>query len=129
GNDGKAPTQVGLGRALEAHPDAWPFVVIFPQKPGDQEEWWEEEPFALDVTHRAAHDFNFDAHKLALVGMSQGGYGAWMLGARYPISWNCLVAISSYGRARTIAPRVARLPGWAFHGAKDDVVNPGRAKK
>jgi len=129
GNDGKAPTQVGLGRALEAHPEAWPFVVIFPQKPGDQEEWWEEEPFALDVVRRAAHDFNFDARKPALVGMSQGGYGVWMLGARYPTMWSCLVPISSYGRPRSIAGRVARLPVWAFQGARDDVVNPDESKK
>lgn len=129
GDDGKAPTKVGLGQALQAHPEAWPFVVIFPQKPRDQEEWWEEEPLTLDVVRRAAHDFHFDARKLALVGISQGGYGAWMLGARYPAKWTCLVAIASYGRPRSIAARVARLPVWAFHGAKDDVVNPEEAKK
>lgn len=129
GRDGKAPTKVGLGHALEAHPEAWPFVVIFPQKPNDQEEWWEEEPLTLDVVRRAAHDFNFDARKLALVGVSQGGYGAWMLGARYPTMWNCLVPVSSYGRPRTIAGRVARLPVWAFHGGHDDVVSPDESKK
>jgi predicted peptidase len=128
GNDGQAPTRVGLGQALQAHHEAWPFVVVFPQKPSDQEEWWEEEPLTLDVVRRAAHDFHFDERKLALIGMSQGGYGAWMLAARFPNRWNSVVAISSYGRARTIARRVARLPVWAFHGGKDDVVNPDEAK-
>src|SRR5262249_1620393 len=98
-------------------------------KPRDQEEWWEEEPLTLDVVHRAAHEFHFDARKLALVGVSQGGYGAWMLGARYPTMWSCLVPISSYGRPRTIAGRVAGLPVWAFHGAHDDVVNPDESQK
>jgi predicted peptidase len=129
GNDGKAPTKVGLGQALTAHPEAWPFVVIFPQKPRDEEEWWEEEPLTLDVVRRAKHDFHFDARKLALVGVSQGGYGAWMLGARYPTRWACLVPVSSYGRPRSIAARVARLPVWAFHGATDDVVDPEESKK
>jgi len=129
GNDGKAPTKVGLGKALTAHPEAWPFVVIFPQKPRDQEEWWEEEPFTIDVVGRATHDFHFDARKLALVGVSQGGYGVWMLGARYPTRWSCLVPVSSYGRPRTISARVARLPVWAFHGARDNVVDPEESKQ
>jgi predicted peptidase len=129
GNDGKAPTKVGLGQALTAHPERWPFVVIFPQKPRDDEEWWEEEPLTLDVVSRATHDFHFDARKLALVGISQGGHGAWMLGARYPTKWSCLVPVASYGRPRSIAGRAARLPVWAFHGAKDDVVNPEESKK
>lgn len=129
GNDGEAPTKAGLGLALTAHPEAWPFVVIFPQKPRDQEEWWEEEPLTLDVVSRAAHEFHFAADKLALVGVSQGGYGAWMLGARYPTRWTCLVPVSSYGRPRSIASRVARLPVWAFHGAADDVVNAEESQK
>ena len=129
GNDGKAPTVVGLGKALQAHPDSWPFVVLFPQKPSDQEEWWEEEDFALDVIRRAAHDFNFDARRLALVGISQGAHGAWMLGARHPQTWNCVVTVAGYGRPRTIAGRVARLPVWAFHGAKDDVVDSDESRK
>ncbi|HEV8481003.1 MAG TPA: alpha/beta hydrolase-fold protein [Candidatus Eisenbacteria bacterium] len=128
GSDGRAPMRVGLGQALSSHPSEWPFVVIVPQKPSDHEEWWEEEDLTLDVVRRAVHEFHLDARKLALVGVSQGGHGAWMLGARHPTMWSCLVPISSYGRPRTIAPRVARLPVWAFHGDKDDVVNPAEAK-
>jgi predicted peptidase len=34
------------------------------------------------------------------------------------------VPVCGYGRALTVAPRIAKLPVWAFQGAKDDVVDP-----
>jgi predicted peptidase len=124
GLDGRKPTLVGLGRALTAHPEAWPFVVVFPQKPREDEEWWEEEAAVFETIQRARREFDFDSERMALCGMSQGGHGVWMLGARYPNRWACLVPIAGYGRVRTVAKRVARLPVWAFHGLRDDLVNP-----
>ena len=32
--------------------------------------------------------------------------------------------VCGYGRAQTVASRAWRLPVWAFHGLKDDVVDP-----
>ena len=116
GADGRKPIRVGLGPALDKRPADWPFVVLFPQKPRDNEEWWEEEEFVLDVIKRARREYDFDSEHMALVGVSQGGHGAWMIAARNPNQWSCLVPISSYGRARTIATRIPRLPLWAFHG-------------
>lgn len=129
GSDGRKPVRVGLGPALEARPASWPFVVLFPQKPRDNEEWWEEEEFVRDVIRRARKEYAFDSQRMALVGVSQGGHGVWMIGARSPNPWSCLVPISSYGRPRTIATRVPRLPVWAFHGLRDDTVNPDDCKK
>src|SRR5580765_1700835 len=43
GADGEKPTHIGLGPALQAHPERWPFVAIFPQKPTEDEEWEERE--------------------------------------------------------------------------------------
>lgn len=124
GTDGKKPTLVGLGPALTAHPEAWPFVVVFPQKPRDDEEWWEEEAAVFETIQRARREFDFDSERMALVGMSQGGHGVWMMGARYPHRWACLVPVAAYGRVRTVVKRVVRAPVWAFHGMKDDLVNP-----
>lgn len=124
GTDGEKPTHVGLGPALQAHPEQWPYVVVFPQKPSDEEEWEERESLALAALDDATRQFAIDPDRVALVGMSQGGHGTWFLGARNPKRWRCLVPICGYGRPHCIAGRVAALPVWAFHGLRDDVVDP-----
>jgi len=124
GDDPLAPTRVGLGPVLLAHPERWPFVVVFPQKPSEQHEWEEHEDLVRAALGAAVRESRVDPDRVALVGMSQGGHGAWVLGARDSSRWRALVPICGYGRARTIARRVAALPVWAFHGLRDDLVDP-----
>jgi len=129
GDDPLAPTRVGLGPVLLAHPERWPFVVVFPQKPSEQHEWEEHEDLVRATLAAAVREFHVDPDRVALVGMSQGGHGAWVLGARDTSRWRALVPICGYGRARTIARRVAAIPVWAFHGLRDDVVDPRDARE
>lgn len=124
GTDGERPTHIGLGPELRENPGRWPFVVVFPQKPHEYEEWEERERIVFAVLDRARKEFRIDRGRVALAGMSQGGHGVWMIGARHAERWSCLVPVCAYGRARSIAPRVARLPVWAFHGLRDDIVDP-----
>jgi len=124
GTDGLRQTSQGIGPALLAHPERWPFVVVLPQKPREDEEWEEREDLVFAALEAARRDWNLDPERIALTGISQGGHGAWVIGARHPERWSCLVPVCGYGRARTVASRAWRLPVWAFHGLKDDVVDP-----
>jgi pimeloyl-ACP methyl ester carboxylesterase len=124
GEDGLKPTRVGLGLALLAHPERWPCVVVFPQKPIADEEWWEHESLVFAVLADARRHFGIDAKRVALAGMSQGGHGAWMIGARHPERWRCLVPVCGYGRAQTVATRIRDVPVWCFQGMQDEVVVP-----
>jgi predicted peptidase len=124
GVDGLKPTRIGLGPALDLQPERWPFVVVFPQKPREDEEWEENEALVLAVMDAAKREFHIDADRVALAGVSQGGHGVWLIGARHAGRWSCLVPVCGYGRARTVSGRVARLPVWAFHGLRDDLVDP-----
>jgi predicted peptidase len=124
GTDGTRPTRIGIGPALLAHPERWPAVVVMPQKPRDDEEWEEREDLVFAVLAAVRRRWRIDPERVVLTGISQGGHGAWMIAARHPDLWSCLVPVCGYGRARTVAPRVARLPVWAFHGLKDDAVDP-----
>jgi predicted peptidase len=128
GTDGERPTRIGLGPELTAHPRRWPCVVLFPQKPREDEEWEAREALVLAALRQAAREFRVDERRVALAGMSQGGHGTWTLGARHPEHWTCLAPICGYGEPAAIAPRVARLPVWAFHGLRDDVVNPDETR-
>lgn len=124
GTDGAKPLAIGLAPALRAHPERWPFVVVFPQKPLEDEEWEEREDIVFAVLADASRAFALDSARIALAGMSQGGHGAWMIGARHPARWACLVPVCGYGRARTVQRRAVHLPVWAFHGLRDDNVDP-----
>lgn len=124
GSDGEKQTRAGLGPALAAHPDRWPCLVLMPQKPVEVEEWEEREALVLAAIADVQSAYRIDPDRVALTGMSQGGHGVWMIGARHPDLFSCLAPVCGYGRARTVASRVARLPVWAFHGLRDDVVDP-----
>ncbi len=128
GTDGLKPTLQGIGPDLLAHPERWPCVVLFPQKPTEDEEWEEREAFVLEVLSTAGRKWHIDRDRVALAGISQGGHGAWVFGARHAQLWSCLVPVCGYGRARTVASRAWGLPVWAFHRLKDDVVNPQETK-
>jgi predicted peptidase len=123
GTDGLRQTSQGLGPALLAHPERWPFVAVMPQKPSADEEWEEREDLVFGALKVVQQSFNIDPERIVLTGISQGGHGTWMIGARHPDRWSCLAPVCGYGRARTVA-RVWRLPVWAFHGLKDDAVDP-----
>jgi len=129
GTDGEKPTHVGLGPALRAHPERWPCLVVFPQKPREDEEWEEREGLVLAALDSVQREFRVDPDRVALTGISQGGHGTWLIGARHAARWSCLAPVCGYGRAQTIARRVARLPVWAFHGLRDDVVDPRDTQK
>ena len=124
GTDGLRQTWQGLGPELLAHPERWPFVAVLPQKPGENEEWEEREDLVFAALKAVQRSCVIDPERIALTGISQGGHGVWMIGARHPGLWSCLVPVCGYGRALTVAPRVAKLPVWAFQGLRDDVVDP-----
>lgn len=124
GTDGEKPTRIGLLPAVLARPERWPCLIVLPQKPREEEEWEEREELVLAVLKAVRRDFRVDPARIVLTGISQGGHGAWLLGARHPELWSCLVPVCGYGRARTVASRVAELPVWAFHGLQDDLVDP-----
>ncbi len=104
----------------------FPFIIVAPQCPNEQ--IWKNEPLLqlLDQTEKA---YAVDTKRVYLTGLSMGGYGTWALGLAHPERFAALVPICGGGNMIDVVlgPRdkpdeFKRLPIWAFHGAKDDVV-------
>jgi predicted peptidase len=111
----------------------FPFIIIAPQCPAG--ELWRNEPLLRlldDVAVRLAVDTN----RVYVTGLSMGGYGAWKLGLAHPERFAALVPICGGASlidvllgTRDKGDALKRLPIWAFHGAKDDVVSPDESTR
>jgi len=138
GTDGARMIIQGVGSAMLWNVEAWPGIVIFPQKPGEETEWEQHEAALMEMVARARARYRVDPARIYLTGLSQGGHGAWVLGARHADLWAAVVPICGYAAARQapvpglppafegtaaeLAAGLAATPVWAFHGEVDDVV-------
>ena len=68
-----------------------------------------------------------DTNRIYVTGLSMGGFGTWDLAMRQPWRFAALVPVCGGGDERQ-APKVARIPVWLFHGAKDQLVIPERSR-
>jgi predicted peptidase len=143
GQDGLIQTEVGVGSAIRRFPDRYPAVVVMPQcRTGA---WWNHMPMqtmALAALDRAVKEWNGDARRLYLTGLSMGGYGTWAIAARLPGKFAALAPICGGVSKRdlpagttvpfpgdgtpdpfkVVAQAVGKTPVWVFHGAKDPTV-------
>ena len=69
-----------------------------------------------------------DKKRVYLLGVSMGGYAAWQLGMSMPELFAAMVPICGGGMYWN-AGRLANVPVWAFHGAKDTTVFPEESRK
>ncbi|HEY3283451.1 MAG TPA: prolyl oligopeptidase family serine peptidase [Armatimonadota bacterium] len=121
GTDGMKHIAVGLGSAIQWNVDAWPFLVLLPQKPTVQSAWEDHDELVMAMLDRTRKDYKVDAKRICLTGLSQGGHGTWALGALHPDLFAAIVPICGWGDPKTAA-KLAKTPLWAFHGEADNAV-------
>ena len=97
---------------------AYPFIVLSPICP--LESWWDPETLATLLDH-VCGDHRVDPDRIYVTGLSMGGFGTWGLGLAFPDRFAAIAPICG-GGSPYLADRIAHLPVWAFHGAKDSVV-------
>ena len=102
GTDGQLQTQVGLGAVLKTQPQAFPFVVLFPQCEDKESRllpgWRAEGPDGkrvLAMLSAVEEEYSIDTERRILTGWSMGGYGVWHLAAAHPDMWSALLPIAS----------------------------------
>ncbi len=114
----------------------YPAYVLIPQCP--KELWWitfdrqapkivmqdsPSQPMAavIAVLDELENKEAIDKSRIYVTGLSMGGFGTWDLIARYPNRFAAAAPICG-GADIATAPKIAHMPIWVFHGAKDVVV-------
>lgn len=122
GTDGWKHIDVGLGPAMRAEPERWPFVVVFPQKPDKPSQWIDHDDMVLAMVAATEAECAIDGTQRFLTGLSQGGAGTWAIGAKHRPMWAAIAPVCGYGRPSDVAEALRDLPIWAFHGEADPTV-------
>ncbi len=113
----------GPPKLVETKPD-FPFILVSPQSQG---RGWT--PDALNaLLDQVIREYRVDKDRVYLTGLSMGGYGTWTLAAAHPQKFAAIVPICGGGNPAD-APKLANLPVWVFHGAKDPTVPLQRSKE
>lgn len=103
---------------LVEHDPAFPFIVISPQTTS-------EDAFDTAMLEKtldgALKGLRADPDRIYLTGLSMGGIGTWAWAEADPARFAAIAPVAAEGDT-TKACALAKLPTWAFHGDKDDVV-------
>jgi predicted peptidase len=122
GDDLEKVTIHGPPKLIAKEGKTFPFIIVSPQCPAG--EWWTDvhqvqslNALLDDLVSR----YRIDKDRVYLTGLSMGGFGTWVLAATYPDRFAAIAPVCGAGN-RWSAKRIAHIPAWVFHGAKDGVV-------
>lgn len=96
-----------------------PFVTVAPQC--NQNNWFDHFHEVKDLLFYIEKLSYIDNTRVYLIGGSMGGYATWQLAMSEPEHFAAIVPVCGGGMYWN-ASRLANIPVWAFHGAKDTVV-------
>ncbi|GAA5077922.1 prolyl oligopeptidase family serine peptidase [Lysobacter panacisoli] len=148
GNDNRRQTEVGLGPYLRAHALDFPAIAVFPQAAEGTSWTGAQARAAMAALDDAVDKFGGDDDRILLTGLSRGGYGVYELALMEPRRFAALApvcggitqspALKEHLQVESVAmapdpfaaaaQRLERLPVWAFHGGKDDVITPDQSR-
>lgn len=124
------------------HRKLYPCFLIAPQCPAGQQwvdcNWGGEshkqaaEPTesmrqTLELIPAIRKEFSIDAKRIYVTGLSSGGFAVWDAIARKPELFAAAVPCCGGGDEAT-APKIAKIPIWAFHGDQDTLVKVSRSR-
>ena len=96
----------------------FPFIVVAPQCPKDT--WWSKEDLVALLDH-ITEIHNVDKNRVYVTGLSMGGLGTWQLAGAIPEKLAAIAPICGL-KAESVVEKIAPIPIWVFHGAKDPTV-------
>jgi predicted peptidase len=106
----------GPPKYVASHP-GFPFILVSPQTSGG----WNNNTL-IALLDNVINKYRVDTHRIYLTGLSMGGSGTWDLAAAHPDRFAAIVPVSGVGNPAD-AKKLAALPIWVFHGAKDTIIS------
>lgn len=128
--------------ASAAGQEKYPCILVAPQCPtgarwvevdwGAASHQQPEQPSApmaltLELLDALCKELPVDRSRVYVTGLSMGGYGTWDILARRPEMFAAAAPVCG-GADEATAGRIAHIPVWVFHGAKDGVVKTSRSR-
>lgn len=136
GRDGFLQTDVGIGRAIRRQRHYFPAVVVMPQCRPEMSWGGPMARMALACVEATSREYRLDADRIYLTGLSLGGNGTWLIGAQFANQFAALVPVCGFaelgestGLAQKLAPRLAGVPIWCFHGGADKNVPAQKSRE
>lgn len=96
----------------------FPFIVVSPQCP--DEYFWNDD-LLLALLDEIENDYRVDKNRIYITGLSMGGHGTWTLALAQPDRFAAIAPICGWSHPVEFC-KIAHMPIWIFHGAKDFVV-------
>lgn len=96
-----------LSHGPEGLPVGWPLV----------------EKDLLGMIDHVLENYQADAQRVYLTGLSYGGFGSWYMASTYPERFAAVAPVVGWGHPELMAPIAKhQIPVWAFAGGRDLVV-------
>jgi len=125
GNDLEKVKVHGIPKLISQEGRKFPFIIVSPQCP--ENGWWTGVS-EINTLNALLDDiisrYRVDKDRVYLTGLSMGGFGTWRLAIEYPDRFAAIAPVCGRGETAKAAriARIAHLPVWVFHGAKDETV-------
>jgi predicted esterase len=110
----------GLPKLMEEGLDL-PFLVIAPQRPAINSNYWPPRFVDEIVVHALTH-YPADPNRLCMSGFSMGATGVWDYSCAFPAKVSSAVPLSGWGDVEAMC-KMKGVPTWAFHGLNDQIIN------
>ena len=136
GAGGFVPADGAAGAVARQYLEQLPAVALLPQC--DRKFYWHHREMDAMVTaalDQTVREFDADARRVYLAGVSMAGFGAWHFASQHPKRFAAVVSIcggsplTGGDRFGPVARGVGRTPVWVFHGAEDRIVPVGESRR
>jgi predicted peptidase len=82
----------------------------------------------LAILEEVRSEFNIDPGRIYVAGQSDGGIGTWNVIIQRPTLFAAAIPLCGGGDSSQAAV-IAKLPVWAFHGARDNVISVAESRR